>query len=97
VIGRGDRLARHRQLLAFQCPSATLAGAHIDGVPSPMYQEQVSNSTRARPIPAVALISSLAFKAAAVTMLGARRLWMKVTLPYLLTIVVGIGIVLLWQ
>jgi uncharacterized membrane protein (DUF4010 family) len=46
---------------------------------------------------AVALISSLAFKVAAVTVLGARRLWKKVALPYVLTIAVGIGLVLLWR
>lgn len=46
---------------------------------------------------AVALISNLAFKAAMVMTFGARSLWKKVVLPYLLTMAVGIGIVLMWH
>jgi uncharacterized membrane protein (DUF4010 family) len=46
---------------------------------------------------AVAFISNLAFKAAMVMMFGTRRLWKKVVLPYLLTMAVGIGIVLMWH
>ena len=45
----------------------------------------------------VALLSNLVFKGAAVAMFGARRLWRKVAFPYVLTMAVGIGIVLLWQ
>jgi uncharacterized membrane protein (DUF4010 family) len=45
----------------------------------------------------VALLSNLVFKGAAVAMFGARRLWRKVAFPYVLTMAVGIGIVLLWR
>jgi uncharacterized membrane protein (DUF4010 family) len=45
----------------------------------------------------VALLSNLLFKAATVTLLGTRRLWRRVALPYILTMAVGIGIVLLWH
>jgi uncharacterized membrane protein (DUF4010 family) len=45
----------------------------------------------------VALISNLAFKVVTVTILGTRRLWKKVALPYVLTMSVGIGILLLWH
>ena len=46
---------------------------------------------------AVALLSSLAFKAAMVAIVGTRALWKKVAIPYVLTIAVGIGIVLFWH
>jgi uncharacterized membrane protein (DUF4010 family) len=46
---------------------------------------------------AVALISNLGFKAGIVTMFSARSLWKKVVLPYLLTMAIGIGVVLLWR
>ena len=45
----------------------------------------------------LALISNLAFKGATVMVLGSRRLWRKVALPYVLTIAVGIGIALWWR
>ena len=45
----------------------------------------------------LALISNLAFKGATVMVLGSRRLWGKVALPYVLTIAVGIAIVLWWR
>jgi uncharacterized membrane protein (DUF4010 family) len=46
---------------------------------------------------ALALVSNLAFKGATVMALGTRRLWRKVAVPYVLTIVVGIGIALWWR
>jgi hypothetical protein len=54
-------------------------------------------STEGWRIIVVALLSNLVFKGAAVTMLGARHLSRKVALPYVLTMAVGIGIVLLWH
>lgn len=45
----------------------------------------------------IALISNLAFKAATVAALGARRLWKMIVLPFALTIAVGIAIVALWH
>jgi uncharacterized membrane protein (DUF4010 family) len=46
---------------------------------------------------ALALISNLAFKGATVIVLGSRRLWSKVALPFVLTMAAGIGIVLWWH
>jgi len=46
---------------------------------------------------ALALISNLAFKVTTVIVLGGRRLWRNVALPYVLTIAVGIGIALWWH
>jgi len=43
------------------------------------------------------LISNLAFKVTTVIVLGGRRLWRNVALPYVLTIAVGIGIALWWH
>jgi hypothetical protein len=45
----------------------------------------------------IALISNLAFKAATVAALGARRLWKMAVLPFMLTMAVGIAIVVLWH
>jgi uncharacterized membrane protein (DUF4010 family) len=54
-------------------------------------------STEGWRIIAVALISNLTFKGATVTILGPCSLRKKVALPYMLTMAVGIGIVLLWH
>ena len=45
----------------------------------------------------VAIMSSLVFKVAIVTVIGGGRLWKKVALPYVLSVAVGVGIVLVWQ